>query len=76
MTRIREEFDADLDRENRPTPYKTDKNRNEVICETCGKPFFIDDEARENVKRAAEHGLGETFVCEECESAYQEAAYN
>lgn len=75
-TRLREEFDTDLNRPRRASEFRTTVARNEVLCEVCGKTFFVDDTEFSNAERANEHGVQKGFMCDDCEREYQEAAYN
>jgi hypothetical protein len=74
-TRLREEFDADVMTGPVPTDYRTETNRHEVPCSVCGKPFYIDDETKEDIERALENDLDNPFVCFDCEEEYDELAY-
>ena len=75
MQGIKEEFDADR-KENYVsiTDFITEQNKYEFSCEKCGKIFFADKPTFENINRAVEQGLDNSFLCENCRRRYEEAA--
>lgn len=75
MVRLRAEFEGDVENITPVTDYKTAENRFEVICENCGKTFYVDQATHEEWNRASEHDHIKAFTCPECEKDYQEAAF-
>ena len=76
MQGIKEEFDADR-KENYVsiTDFITEQNKYEFSCAKCGKIFYADKPTFENINRAVEQGLDNSFLCENCRQRYEEAAY-
>jgi hypothetical protein len=76
QTRLREEFDADVMTGPVPTDYRTETNRHEIPCSICGKPYYVDDQTKEDLERAFENDLENPFICVDCqEEEYDELAY-
>ena len=75
MQGIKEEFDADR-KENYVsiTDFITGQNKYEFSCGKCGKIFFADKPTFENINRAVEQGLDNSFLCENCRRRDEEAA--
>lgn len=76
MQGIKKELDADR-KENYVsiTDFITEQNKYEFSCRKCGKIFFADKPTFENINRAVEQGLDNSFLCENCHRKYEEAAY-
>lgn len=74
-TRLHEEYDSDVATEPVPTDYRTETNRHEVPCSVCGKPFYVDDQTKQDLEHALENDLDNPFVCFDCEQEYDELAY-
>ena len=76
MPHLREEADADRT-ENyvAMTDTKTDQNRYELFCGSCGKMMYVDKETHEQFIRATEHDLDNQFLCNDCEREQDEIAY-
>ena len=74
MVRLRSEFEGDIENRSPLTDYRTTENRFEMICENCGKTFYTDEATHEDWKRAVENDHVKSFMCPECELAYEEAA--
>lgn len=74
--RSREEFDADrIENYVTITDYKTELNQFEIFCGTCGEMFFADKDQAAKCARAAEQGLDNPFLCDDCQREYEELAY-
>ena len=75
MQGIKEEFDADR-KENYVsiTDFITEQNKYEFSCGKCGKIFYADKPTFENINRAVEQGLDNSFLCENCRQRNEEAA--
>ena len=76
MQGIKEEFDPDR-KENYVsiTDFVTEQNKYEVSCGKCDKVFYADKGTFENINRAVEQGLDNSFLCENCRRKREEAAY-
>ena len=75
MDRIREFYDSGSASERiDPTPFQTDRNRNELYCRICGESFFVDDRLFDDVMRMTEEMLDNPFVCQGCGDIYEDAA--
>lgn len=76
MPKLREEADADrVENIVEITDFKTDQNKYELFCGSCGKAFYVDKETSESFNRAMEHDLDNQFLCSDCEREQDEMAY-
>lgn len=76
MLGIKKGFNADR-KENYVsiTDFITEQNKYEFSCGKCGKIFYADKPTFENINRAVEQGLDNSFRCENCRRRYEEADY-
>ena len=74
MQGIKKGFDADR-KENYVsiTDFITEQNKYEFSCGKCGKIFYADKPTFENINRAVEQGLDNSFLCENCRRRDEEA---
>ena len=56
------------------TDFITGQNKYEFSCGKCGKIFYADKPTFENINRAVEQGLDNSFLCENCRRRDEEAA--
>lgn len=76
MQAIREERDSDrLDEYSRQSEVETITHRNEVVCGSCARILFVDDETAANVSRALEIDPDNQFMCDECSEELQDQAF-
>ncbi len=52
-----------------PTDYRTETNKYEVQCSKCGKQFFIDEQALEDLEHRIANESEELFTCIDCREA-------
>ncbi len=77
MSRIREFYDADkTDGSDLPTTEATKTNTHPVYCGICGGKFFVGDSAFRHFNNVVEMSLENPFVCETCESDYDDLSHN
>ena len=76
MPQLREEADADRT-ENyvEMTDFKTEQNRFELFCASCGKQMYVDKETSDRFTRALEQDLDNWFLCLDCEREQDDMAY-
>ena len=58
-----------------PTTFKTAEHQHELRCGMCGEIYFVDSETLDSVNTAVQAGLDNPFLCEDCEEAYDEVAF-
>ena len=76
MPHLREEADADyMENCGSMTDYRTQLNKHEVLCGSCGRTVFVDDEINEQFHRAIEHGQDNQLVCDQCREESDDLAY-
>lgn len=72
--RTKAQLDADrMVDKTAPSLIRTRETPFEVFCGECNRSMFIDAESQEAVKRKAEHGIEEIFICDDCELALRDA---
>ena len=76
MQGIKKGFNADR-KENYVsiTDFITEQKKYEFSCGKCGKIFYADKPTFENINRAVEQGLDNSFLCENCRRRHEEATY-
>lgn len=72
LTRLREEYDADLNQGVAVTEYRTETNRYEVPCGACGRSLYVDEDLKEDLERAIKHDLDNQLLCSQCELEEEE----
>lgn len=76
MARLRSFFDGDkIENLGKPTPEKTGENTNEVLCGNCGERFFVDDKQAARIAEAMKTTTENIFLCEGCQSEYEELSH-
>ena len=76
MQAIREERDSDrLESYSRQSEVETITHRNEVVCGSCARILFVDDETINNLARALEAEQDNQFMCDECSEELQDQAF-
>ena len=76
MQGIKKGLDADR-KENYVsiTDFITEQNKYEFSCGKCGKIFYADKPTFENINRAVERDLDNSFLCENCRRRDDEATH-
>lgn len=75
MPGIREEYDADLVKDDEPTEYVTAQNQFDLPCGVCGKLLYVNRETLDAYEKAFAQDLDNQFICADCEQDYEDAAY-
>lgn len=75
MTRIREEYDADLIRPNEPSLFETAANRYGLNCCECGRFYFVDCFTLDRYNNAIKRDSDNQFICPNCRRQDEDAAY-
>jgi uncharacterized protein YlaI len=75
MVRLRSHFEADYQRKNDPTIFKSEDNKNKVYCVMCGGIYFVDDYLFNEVVKILKETHENPFFCDSCQSKYEEMAY-
>ncbi len=76
MTRVKEFYDADkTENIELPTTEPTKINTHPVYCGICGGKFFVGDVAIGHFNNVVEMSLENPFVCEDCESDYEDMSH-
>ena len=79
MLRLREELNPEEQpgAARVPTSYPTTRNRHGLHCRECGGLFYVDDAVCEKVRAVLQLDATENpFLCDDCEEAYVEEAYD
>lgn len=74
MTRIRSEFEADVEKGDLPSEYRTSKDQFEIPCSVCGRIFYFDRELALDVVHTAAESDENPFTCTDCEADYEDLA--
>lgn len=75
MVRLRSQFDADHQKKNDPTTFKTEQNKNKVYCVMCGGIYFVDDYLFNEVVKVLKETRENPFFCDSCQKEYEEMAH-
>ena len=76
IAKLREEFDADrIEEKIGATRLKTRENPHQVNCASCGEAYFVDRAMFDSISQAIVKGLDNPFVCDRCETEYEEVAH-
>jgi hypothetical protein len=71
-TRLREEFDGDLQPQAGISELPSDTHTHAVPCSTCARTFYADDDMSETLQRSFEKSNENTSVCPRCELEQEE----
>lgn len=76
MQGTHEQFDADRSADPRNyAVYPTDSFQHDLNCSICNRTFYVDRVVYDSAVRSIEEGLDNPFLCDECESEYEEFAH-
>jgi hypothetical protein len=76
MQGTREQFDADRTdtiEAYSQTPYGIYQHN--LNCSNCNQSLYVDKETYKRVLRSIEEGLDNPFLCDECQSEYEDLAH-
>lgn len=75
MPTLRQQYDADLEREYEPTPQRTETNIHPVNCGVCGQMIYVDQATFDHFENAIECDADNQFVCLDCERENEEEVF-
>lgn len=58
-----------------PTKEKPGLNQVSIRCGMCGDLYYVDEATKARIAEVVETGLDNPFRCEDCESEYDDLAY-
>lgn len=58
-----------------PTTEKLGLNQFGIRCSMCGDLYYVDEATFARIAEVVETGLDNPFLCEDCETEYDELAY-
>ena len=58
-----------------PTKEKLGLNQFGIRCGMCGDLYYVDEATKARIAAAVETGLDNPFRCEDCETEYDDLAY-
>jgi hypothetical protein len=77
MIAAREERDADrVENYVKYTEHPTQTNSQEIVCGTCAKAFYVDEQTFHDLSRAIEFDIDNQFVCDDCVEEFHRQAYD